>query len=74
MHALLALFAAAAVQAAPADTHATKDQTVTCRWEAGQSNGIPVKVCMTPHQRKLRATYMQQQIRENQMRSYTTNN
>jgi hypothetical protein len=70
MHALLALFAAAAVQGAPVD--ANKD-AVVCRWEAAQSNGIPVKVCMTAQQRKMRATYTQQQIRESQARSYTHN-
>lgn len=70
MHALIALFAAAAAQGAPADVH--KD-TVTCKWEAAQSNGIPVKVCMTDHQRKMRAAYTQQQIRESQNRSYTHN-
>lgn len=68
MHALMALFAAAAVQSAP---HA--DQ-VKCKWEAAQSNGIPVKVCMTEKQRKQRTSYTQQQIRESQARSYTTNN
>jgi hypothetical protein len=68
MHALIALFAAAAVQAAPA--HA--DQ-VKCKWEPAQSNGIPVKVCMTDKERKLRTSYMQQQIRENQQRSYVKN-
>jgi hypothetical protein len=65
MHALIALFAAAAVQSAP---HA--DQ-VKCKWEATQSNGIPIKVCMTNRDRKERTAYMQQQIRESQQRSYT---
>lgn len=72
MHALLALFAAAAVQGAPADV--SKADKVTCRWEAAQSNGIPVKVCMTDNQRKARTSYTQQQIRESQQRSYMTNN
>jgi murein endopeptidase len=72
MHALIALFAAAAVQSAPADVN--KTEKVTCRWEAAQSNGIPVKVCMTAHQRKMRTSYTQQQIRESQQRSYTSNN
>lgn len=67
MHALIALFAAAAVQSAPADQ-------VKCKWEATQSNGIPTKVCMTAKQRKERTAYMQQQIRETQARSYTVNN
>ena len=67
MHALIALFAAAAVQSAPADQ-------VKCKWEAAQSNGIPVKVCMTEKQRKKRTCYTQQQIRESQARSYTINN
>lgn len=70
MHALIALFAAAAVQAAPA-AHA---DNVKCRWEAAQSNGIPVKVCMTDKERKQRTSYTQQQIRENQQRSYMINN
>lgn len=69
MHALIALFAAAAVQSAPAHV----DQ-VKCKWEATQSNGIPTKVCMTEKQRKERTSYMQQQIRETQARSYTVNN
>jgi hypothetical protein len=73
MHALLALFAAAAMQAAPADAHASKDTTVKCHWEAAQSNGIPTKVCMTAHERKMRTSYTQQQIRESQARSYTHN-
>jgi hypothetical protein len=69
MHALIALFAAAAVQAAPAQTAEVK-----CRWEAAQSNGIPVKICMTDKERKQRTSYTQQQIRENQQRSYTFGN
>ena len=73
MHVLLALFAAAAVQAAPSDAQTSKSE-VKCRWEAAQSNGIPIKVCMTAQQRKLRTAYTQQQIRESQQRSFTTNN
>jgi len=73
MHALLIMFAATAMQAAPAESQANKSE-VKCRWEAAQSNGIPVKVCMTAEQRKLRTTYTQQQIRENQARSFTVNN
>ena len=72
MHALFALFAAAAVQAAPMDAQTAKSQVV-CHWEAGQSNGIPVKVCMTAGQRKLRTTYQQQEIRESQARAYLHN-
>jgi hypothetical protein len=68
MHALIALFAAAAAQAGPVQA----DQ-VKCRWEAAQSNGIPVKVCMTDRERKMRTSYTQQQIRENQQRSFTRN-
>lgn len=73
MHALLIMFAATAMQAAPADAQTNKSE-VKCRWEATQSNGIPTKVCMTAQQRKQRTAYTQQQIRENQQRSFTINN
>jgi hypothetical protein len=68
MHALIALFAAAAMQSAPAHV-----DNVKCKWEATQSNGIPTKVCMSTKERKERTTYTQQQIRETQQRSYTHN-
>lgn len=73
MHVLVALLAAAAVQAAPSDAQTSKEHVVTCHWESGTSTGIPVKVCMTGGERKLRATYEQQQIRESQARSYLHN-
>jgi hypothetical protein len=72
MLAFIAMFAATAMQATPADGQAKSD-SVKCHWEATQSNGIPTKVCMTSEQRKLRTTYTQQQIRESQARSYTHN-